>query len=83
MMNATASDDTYRRVFTALAPEAFEAAFRRWIQALVSGVSGDVIPVDGKRIRGAFRSGSESVIHQASTWSCQHPLVLGPVKTDE
>ncbi len=77
------SDDTDRRVFSALAPEAFETAFRRWIQTLVYGVSGDVIPMDGKRIRGAFRSGPESVIHQVSAWSCQHPLVLGPVKTDD
>ncbi len=77
------SDDTDRRVFSALAPEAFEAAFRCWIQTLVSGVSGDVIPIDGKRIRGAFRSGSESVIHQVSAWSCQHQLVLGQVKTDD
>ncbi len=77
------SDDTYRRVFSALSPEDFEQAFRKWIQTLVSSLAGDVIPIDGKRIRGAFRSGSENVIHQVSAWSCQHQLVLGQVKTHD
>ncbi len=71
------------RVFSALAPEAFEAVFRRWIQTLVSSVSGDVIPMDGKHIRGAFRSGSENIIHQVNARSCQHQLVLEQVKTDD
>ena len=77
------SDDTYRRVLSALSPSAFEAAFQRWIQTLVSNVVGDVIPIDGKRIRGAFRCDSENIIHQVSAWSCQHQLVLGQVKTDD
>lgn len=77
------SDDTYRRVFSALSPATFETAFRKWIQTLVSSLAGDVIPIDGKRIRGAFRCGSGNVIHQVSAWSCQHQLVLGQVKTDD
>ena len=77
------SDDTYRRVFSALSPTTFEAVFRRWIKALVSSVAGDVIPIDGKQIRGAFRSGADNVIHQVSAWSCEHQLVLGQVKTDD
>ncbi|MCL4167518.1 UNVERIFIED_CONTAM: hypothetical protein GTU68_008425, partial [Idotea baltica] len=77
------SDDTYRRVFSALLPDAFETTFRKWIQTLISSLSGDVIPIDGKRIRGAFRSDSDNVIHQVSAWSCQHQLVLGQVKTHD
>ncbi len=77
------SDDTYRRVFSALSPLSFETAFRQWIQSLVSSVSGDVIPIDGKRIRGAFRCEAENVIHQVSAWSCRHQLVLGQVKTHD
>lgn len=77
------SKSTYQRVFSALSPLEFEKAFRAWIQTLVSSLAGDVIPIDGKRIRGAFRCHSENVIHQVSAWSCQHQLVLGQVKTDD
>lgn len=76
------SDDTFRRVFTLLNPEVFEEAFRAWISSLVSCVSGDIIPIDGKRLRGAFRASKENVIHQVSAWSCNHQLVLGQVKTE-
>lgn len=75
------SDDTYRRVFTRLEPTGFEQAFRDWIQTLITSVMGDIIPIDGKRLRGAFRASKENVIHQVSAWSCRHQLVLGQVKT--
>ncbi len=44
-------------------------------------VAGDIIPIDGKRWRGAFRASQENVIHQVRAWSCRHQLVLVPVKT--
>ena len=75
------SDDTFRRIFTQLEPSAFEHAFRAWIQTLISDVVGDVIPIDGKRLRGAFRATKTNVIHEVSAWSCRHQLVLGQVKT--
>ena len=75
------SDDTFRRIFTQLEPSAFEQAFRAWIQTLISDVVGDVIPIDGKRLRGAFRATKTNVIHEVSAWSCRHQLVLGQVKT--
>ena len=57
------SDDTFRRVFTVLNPDVFEEAFRGWISTLVSNLSGDIIPIDGKRLRGAFRASKESAMH--------------------
>ncbi len=76
------SDDTFRRVFALIKPTEFEQSFRQWIQALIQHLSGDVIPIDGKRLRGAFRASKDSVIHEVSAWSCQHQLVLGQVKTE-
>jgi len=76
------SDDTFRRVFNALDPKKFEEAFRSWISELASRVAGDIIAIDGKRLRGAFRASKESLIHQVSAWSCHHQLVLGQVRTD-
>jgi predicted transposase YbfD/YdcC len=77
------SDDTYRRVLSALSPTSFETAFQRWVKSIVSCLAGDIIPIDGKQIRGAFRCGAENVIHQVSAWSCAHQLVLGQVKTND
>lgn len=76
------SDDTFRRVFSRLEPTVFEQAFRNWIQSLIEHWSGDIIPIDGKRLRGAFRASKNSVIHKVSAWSCRHQLVLGQVKTE-
>jgi len=76
------SNDTFRRVLSQLNPKVFEQAFRNWIMSLVSDVGGDIIPIDGKRIRGAFRAGANNPIHQVSAWSCSHQVVLGQVRTD-
>lgn len=77
------SDDTFRRIFSALNPSTFEESFRNWIKTLVSNVQGDIIPIDGKRLRGAFRASGSNVIHQVSAWSCKYQLVLGQVKTED
>lgn len=76
------SDDTFRRVFNRLEASAFEKAFREWVGSLVKSVAGDIIPIDGKRLKGAFRASKNNVIHQVSAWSCQHQLVLGQVRTE-
>ena len=77
------SDDTFRRVFDRIEPTEFEQAFRKWIQTLVENLHGDIIPIDGKRLRGAFKASKENVIHEVSAWSCEHQLVLGQVKTQD
>src|SRR5882724_5296912 len=55
-----ASHDTFSRVFRLLKPEAFQAAFRRFMAAFAKAnrlnLTG-VIAVDGKALRGAFERG--------------------------
>lgn len=63
------------REFYALSPGSFETAFQHWVKSIVSCLAGDIIPIDGKRIRGAFRCGSENIIHQVNAWSYAHQLV--------
>jgi hypothetical protein len=58
LLHGLPSDDIYRRVFSTLNLTAFKRAFQQWIQTLVSGLAGDVIPIDGKWVWGAFRSDS-------------------------
>src|SRR5258708_30105066 len=55
------SHDTFSRVFRLLEPDAFEAAFRRFMAAFAKAnrlnLTG-VVAVDGKALRGAFERGS-------------------------
>ena len=50
----TPSADTFRRVFEALDPTAFQDAFRRWLQPLLENLKGQTIALDGKTLRGAL-----------------------------
>src|SRR5688500_16515401 len=45
------SHDTFGRVFAALDPAAFEAAFLGWVQALAATAAGEGIAIDGKTRR--------------------------------
>ena len=53
------SHDTFSRVFRLLDPEAFEAAFARFMAAFAKGhrLKG-VVAIDGKAIKGAFAKGA-------------------------
>src|SRR5262245_22413868 len=55
------SHDTFSRVFRVLKPEAFEAAFRRFMAAFgrANPIQG-VVAIDGKAVRGAFSRGRKT-----------------------
>src|SRR6267154_1662486 len=42
------TDDTFRRVFGAIDPDAFECCFRNWVQTLCQTVRTKMISLDGK-----------------------------------
>ena len=46
-------------------------------------ITGQVIAIDGKTIRGAKSHGKKSAIHMVSAWACENNLVLGQIKVDE
>ena len=46
--NGVPSDDTFRRVFMLIDPDAFEAGFTAWVGALVTGFELEVVAIDGK-----------------------------------
>lgn len=77
------SHDTFRRVFSILSPEAFEACFVKWTQTLHTMTDGQVIALDGKTIRHSFDTATDQrAIHIVSAWATENGLALGHVKVD-
>ena len=77
MPNGVPSKDTFRRVFCALEPRAFEACFRRWVKTLVRDLNAQVVAVDGKSVRGALGTGLEdTALHLVHVWASEQKLLL-------
>lgn len=77
------SDDTFNRVFSAIVPEQFESCFIKWVSGLVDLTGGEIIPVDGKTLRGAKSNGKKSPFHMVSAWASKNNMVLGQVKVPD
>lgn len=82
--NGIPSDDTFRRVFEFIDPEALNQCFRQWVETLVSSMGGEIIPIDGKTIRGSYdRNQGQSALHVISAWASEQRLVLAQVKVED
>jgi len=78
------SHDTFGRVFAVLSPQAFQACFLRWIQAVAQVTAGQVVAIDGKTLRRSYdRRSAKAAIHMISAWATHNRVVLGQVKTEE
>ncbi|MBV8882762.1 MAG: ISAs1 family transposase [Chroococcidiopsidaceae cyanobacterium CP_BM_RX_35] len=67
LTNGIPCPDTFRCVFERINPEQFEQCFRGWIQALVATVGVQVIPIDGKSLKGSYdREQKQSALHVVS-----------------
>ena len=76
--NGIPSHDTFRRVLLLLQPQAFEACFQAWTQALTEPLPREVIAIDGKTVRGSFDSRQQrGPLHLVSAWACERGLSLG------
>lgn len=74
------SPDTYRRVFSALNPHAFERCFRGWVGTLCPSLEKCHVAIDGKTVCGN-RTADWSALHLVSAWCSEHGLTLGQVAT--
>jgi predicted transposase YbfD/YdcC len=71
-------------VFEFIDPEALNRCFLRWIETLVSSMGGEIIPIDGKTVRGSYdRNRGKSALHVISAWASEQRLVLAQVKVEE
>ena len=82
--NGIPSHDTFGRVFSIIDPQEFQSAFVSWVSAVSQITAGQIIALDGKRLRRSYdgRLG-KGAIHMVSAWASENRLVLGQVKTDE
>jgi hypothetical protein len=82
--NRIPSHDTLGDFFKRLDTESFATCFINWVSQVCGILSGDLIAIDGKRIRGSYdHFDNKSAIHMVSAWSSANEVVLGQVKVDE
>jgi predicted transposase YbfD/YdcC len=80
--NGVPSDDTLRRFFRALNPEAFESCFIKWVRSFQMELSDKVIAIDGKTSRRSF-DGDNKPMHLVSAFASEFGITLGQLKTAE
>lgn len=78
------SHDTFSRVFRLLDPQAFEAAFRRFMAAFAKANGIDltgVVAIDGKAVRGAYeRGGQETPLQLVNVFAVEAQMALAQRK---
>ena len=78
------SHDTFGRVFAKLKPEEFQNRFIEWVRAVEKLAAGQVIAVDGKKLRRSHdQATGKAAIYMVSAWATQNQLVLGQTKVAE
>jgi predicted transposase YbfD/YdcC len=79
--NGIPSHDTFERVFDRIHPQAFQACFRAWVQAISTALKIKHVAIDGKTLCG---SGSAKLgpLHLVSAWATAQHLSLGQVAVD-
>ena len=81
--SGTPSHDHLGDIFATMDAEQFGRCFVAWV-ASHTGVSGEVIAIDGKSVRRSYQKpGNKAPIHMISAFAARQRLVLGQVKVDE
>ncbi len=78
------SHDRFNTIFGAINPREFETCLLSWITSLHEITSGQVIAIDGKKLRRSYdTASSKSAIHMVSAWATLNHITLGQVVVDE
>lgn len=81
--NGIPSHDTFARVFARIDPKEFERCFRNWISSITQTIGAQVIPIDGKTLRGSYdREAKQNALTIVSAWASEHRLVLGQLQVN-
>lgn len=78
------SADTFRRVLSALDPDAFEQCFMNWMQSVVTLSGGKLVAIDGKSLRRSFQRGwdKSGMSHLVSLFVQDNGQVFTQLKTE-
>lgn len=84
LRNGIPSHDTFGRVFRWLDSEQFQAQFIAWTQHICERTAGQVVALDGKKLRRSHDQQHErDGIWMVSAWASDNRLVLGQTKVSE
>jgi predicted transposase YbfD/YdcC len=82
--NGIPSHDTFRRVFIALNPVAFQNCFTGWINAVAACLDFKHFAIDGKSSRGsADKALGLGCLHTVSVWAVEHGICFAQAAVDE
>jgi predicted transposase YbfD/YdcC len=71
-------------VFAKIKPEEFQKHFIEWVRAVETLTTGQVIAVDGKKLRRSHdRQAGKAAIYMVSAWATENQLVLGQTQVAE
>lgn len=78
------SQDTFERVFARLDPDAFEACFQAWTRALAGSSQGQLVAIDGKKIRRSFEHAwnASTATHMVSAFVSANTTVLAQLAVE-
>ena len=82
LMHTMPSHDTLNRSISLLDVEAFEGAYKRWIEGFISATSGKHICIDGKTMRGVKKLSFDTQSHVVSAFSPQDMCSLAQLYID-
>lgn len=84
LSNGIPSHDTFGRVFRWLDSKAFQAQFIAWTEQVCSVSRGEVVALDGKKLRRSQDGRHErDGIWMVSAWASENRMVLGQRKVDD
>lgn len=84
LKNGIPSHDTIGRCFAMMDPAQVEQGFLSWVKSLSNSMTGEIIALDGKCLRGSYDTSTNKFpIHMVSAWAVHQGLCLGQFKVDE
>lgn len=81
--NGIPSEDTFRRVIERIPAKLFQSIFVDWVNSIADLESGEIVAIDGKRIRGSFdRASQAKAIHMLNAYAVKAGLVMANCDVD-